>query len=103
MTKKAKNYKTNFTKFHYSKQDLPACLKFGMRLAESFYSFGINAKNLLYKIKILNEKKVNATVICVGNLTTGGVGKTPIVIHMANEIAKNRKVAVVSYRQTPTK
>ena len=43
-----------------------------------------------YEKNILNEKKVSAYVICVGNLTTGGVGKTPIVANLANEISKNK-------------
>ena len=93
---KQKNYRVNFQDFHYSRQDLKLSLKMGLRVAEFFYSSVINLKNFFYKIRVLNEKKVNATVICVGNLTTGGVGKTPIVTYMANKIAKERKVAVVS-------
>ena len=41
------------------------------------------------KKNILSEEKTSANVICIGNLTTGGVGKTPVVISLANKISKN--------------
>ena len=28
-------------------------------------------------------------VIVIGNITSGGTGKTPLVIHLANELKKN--------------
>ena len=65
-------------------------------LGEFGYGTIINLKNLLYKIRILNEHNTGVWVTCVGNLTTGGVGKTPIVIELANELSKTRKVAIVS-------
>jgi tetraacyldisaccharide 4'-kinase len=34
--------------------------------------------------------------ICVGNLTAGGAGKTPFVLHLANILKKNHRVAVLS-------
>lgn len=65
-------------------------------MAEFFYKNVIQFKNFLYEKEILKEEKVNANVICVGNLTTGGVGKTPIVTTLANELSKNKRVAVIS-------
>ena len=43
-----------------------------------------------------SKKSFCANVICVGNITTGGVGKTPIVITLANKLSKEKKVAIVS-------
>lgn len=40
-------------------------------------------KNKLYDKNILKPKKVDAFVISVGNFTTGGVGKTPVVAELA--------------------
>ena len=51
----------------------------------------------MYDKKIIRPKKVNAFVISVGNMTTGGVGKTPVVSEIAKYfISKNKKVAIVS-------
>jgi tetraacyldisaccharide 4'-kinase len=62
-----------------------------------FYLFAIGLKNLFYRLGLLREEKVDAKVICVGNLTTGGVGKTPIVCALANFLAaRGQKVAVIS-------
>ena len=91
-----KNFKADFQEIHYSRKKPKFFLKLGLTFAEIGYGVVINLKNFLYKIKILQEAKVGARVICVGNLTTGGVGKTPIVIELANELAQNRKVAIIS-------
>ncbi|MBQ8635642.1 tetraacyldisaccharide 4'-kinase [bacterium] len=90
------NLKTNFQEIHYAKRKPNFLLACGLFVAELGYKVAINLKNFLYDIKILKEHKVGPKVVCVGNLTTGGVGKTPIVIALANEIAKEKKVAVIS-------
>lgn len=92
----AKNFKSDFQEIHYSRKTPHFFLKCGLILAEFSYKTIINIKNLLYDIKILREAKIGIQIICVGNLTTGGVGKTPIVIELANNLSKNRKVAIVS-------
>lgn len=93
MTNTAKNY---FQNLHYSKIKANFILNSALTIGEFFYKTIINFKNFLYEKKILKEKKVGAYVICVGNLTTGGVGKTPIVIELANKISKEKKVAIIS-------
>lgn len=84
-------------KIHYSKLKPHMLLPF-LWIGSVFYSIAINAKNFLYKISILKETKVGAKVICVGNLTTGGVGKTPIVCEIANYLAKQGKRPAVLSR-----
>jgi tetraacyldisaccharide 4'-kinase len=52
------------------------------------------------------SRKVSARVISVGNLTVGGAGKTPVVIHLAQRlVAAKEPVAVLSrgYRGTGSK
>lgn len=88
--------KTEISKLHYDKNAkgfLFNLLKFGAY----FYALGSGLKNYLYDKKILKPKKVDAYVISVGNLTTGGVGKTPVVAQIANYYVENEeKVAIVS-------
>ena len=90
-----KNLKTNFQEIHYSRRKPNFLLDSVLAFAEFGYSSIINIKNFLYEIKLLKEQKVDAYVICVGNLTTGGVGKTPIVIELANSFL-DKKVAIIS-------
>ena len=90
------NLKTYFQDIHYSRVKAGALLKMCLYAAEFFYGKAVSLKNLLYKKNILKEKNVDAYVICVGNLTTGGVGKTPITISLANKYSEEKKVAVVS-------
>ena len=87
------NLKLYFQKIHYQKIRPSYLLSGVLTIAEIFYGFVINFKNALYDFKILTSKKVNAQVTCVGNLTTGGVGKTPIVQYLAN---KNSKCCIIS-------
>jgi len=52
---------------------------------------------LLYKARILNSKKLPCPVISVGNITTGGTGKTPVVAALCQMLtAKGLSVVVLS-------
>ncbi len=88
------NFKTKITKLHYDKN---AKSIFLLDFASFFYGIGSGFKNLLYDKNILKPKKVDAFVISVGNITTGGVGKTPVVSEIAKYLtAKGEKTAIVS-------
>lgn len=73
-----------------------AILFLPLLFASFFYFLGISIKNFLYKIKVLKEKTVRAKVICIGNLTTGGVGKTPVAIEFCKYLSKKYKVVSLS-------
>ena len=91
-----KNFKTYFQDIHYSRQKPNFALNSFLSIGEFFYKNIINFKNFCYEKGFLKETSVPAYIICVGNLTTGGVGKTPIVIELAKKIAKEKKVAIIS-------
>ncbi len=91
-----KNFKTEITKIHYDKNRKGFLVKV-LEFASIFYGVGSGLKNFLYDKKILKAKKVNAYVISIGNITTGGVGKTPLTAEIAKYlISKGEKVAIVS-------
>jgi tetraacyldisaccharide 4'-kinase len=61
------------------------------------YGTGVLLRKKSYKSGIFKTKSVNSKVICIGNLTTGGAGKTTAVMFLARLLAaKNIKVAIIS-------
>jgi tetraacyldisaccharide 4'-kinase len=60
------------------------------------YGAGVRLRNLGYDRGVLPTRRLPCRVICVGNLTVGGTGKTPTVIWLAGALADaGRRVAVV--------
>lgn len=60
------------------------------------YGVAVNFRNWLYDRKILKQKKFNIPVICVGNITVGGTGKTPHIEYLIRLLSPRYKVAVLS-------
>jgi tetraacyldisaccharide 4'-kinase len=61
------------------------------------YAVVICFRNYLFDKNFFKEKKVNAKVISVGNISVGGSGKTPLVIYLCELIKKNGyKIGVLS-------
>lgn len=90
------NIKTEITKLHYDK-NARGFLFNVLKFASIFYGAGSRLKNFLYDKGVLKPVKVDAYVISVGNLTTGGVGKTPFVAEIAKYlISKGEKIAIIS-------
>lgn len=90
------NLKTEITKLHYEK-NCKGLLFNTLKFCSFFYGIASSAKNFLYDKKFLKPKKVDAFVISVGNFTTGGVGKTPVVAELAKYyVEKGERVAIVS-------
>ena len=53
-------------------------------------------RNKLYDCNFLKSEKINVPVISVGNLSTGGTGKTPIVDFIIDHLKKDYDISVLS-------
>ncbi|MBI3586791.1 MAG: tetraacyldisaccharide 4'-kinase [Ignavibacteriales bacterium] len=61
------------------------------------YGAGVMLRNWFFDIGIFKTHKVGVPVISVGNISAGGVGKTPFVELLAKRFSQQgRKVAIVS-------
>ena len=60
------------------------------------YGFGVNLRNRLFDAKILKQHKFDIPVICVGNITVGGTGKTPHIEYLIDLLSSRYNVAVLS-------
>ncbi len=71
---------------------------FGLGFLKIFYSIGVNLRLFAFKKGIKKSTKVGAYVISIGNLTTGGTGKTPVCVAIANYFSEklNKKTAILS-------
>jgi tetraacyldisaccharide 4'-kinase len=58
-------------------------LRVGLALLSFGYGALIRLRNAGYALKILRTHRLPCRVLCVGNLTVGGTGKTPTVIALA--------------------
>jgi len=59
------------------------------------YSIAIGLRNFLYSAGLLKSHHVDAKVLCVGNITTGGTGKTPLVIWLCKKIISDYECAIL--------
>jgi tetraacyldisaccharide 4'-kinase len=68
-----------------------------LRAASFAYGAGVYGRRLLYDLKVLKRRKLPARVICIGNLTVGGTGKTPAVLLAAETLRRRgHDVAILS-------
>ncbi|MGQ9620153.1 MAG: tetraacyldisaccharide 4'-kinase [Bacteroidales bacterium] len=66
------------------------------------YGFITWFKNFLYNTEILTSREFTLPVICVGNITVGGTGKTPHCEYLVNLLKDRFKIALLSrgYRRS---
>lgn len=60
------------------------------------YGLGVSFRNFLFNSGILKSKEFGIPVICVGNITVGGTGKTPHTEFLLAELEKDFRVACLS-------
>ena len=70
--------------------------------ASLIYGLITRFRNFLYNMKIIPSSEFSIPIICIGNITVGGTGKTPHVEYLIELLQKRFKVAVLSrgYKRT---
>lgn len=87
------------SKLHYKKNTtfLEKLVLTSLRIIGFPYTIVTNIRNKMYDNKLLPAHNSKSFVISVGNITTGGVGKTPFTLEIAKHyLSLNKKVAILS-------
>lgn len=71
-------------------------LRLLLKVGACVYLCAVKLRNFLYSSGLLKIHRVKAVVISIGNITTGGTGKTPLVVWLCNQIAENYRVAILT-------
>jgi len=67
-----------------------------LRIASVGYSIVVQLRNLMYSAGWLKAHHADAAVISIGNITTGGTGKTPLVIWLCKQVISNYQCAILT-------
>ena len=59
------------------------------------YGLIISIRNILFDWKILKSKKYDLPIICVGNISVGGTGKTPHIEYLINLLSE-KNITILS-------
>jgi len=60
------------------------------------YGFAIILRNFLYDKKLISSTSFNLPLICIGNLSVGGTGKSPMVEFLLKNLSNQYDIAVLS-------
>ena len=60
------------------------------------YGMGVALRNALFDLHILKSHSYNIPIICIGNLSVGGTGKTPHTEYLLRLLSQTYRVAVLS-------
>ncbi|MBN1880896.1 MAG: tetraacyldisaccharide 4'-kinase [Deltaproteobacteria bacterium] len=72
-------------------------LFFPVYLVGLIYGLVMKIRAFLYRVRLFESYSVSACVVSVGNISVGGQGKTPVVMHLARRLTERGiSVSVVS-------
>ena len=65
-------------------------------IASFFYNIGLRFRHFMFDAKIIKREKYDIPLVCVGNITVGGTGKTPMIEFLIPRLGERYTVAVLS-------
>ena len=60
------------------------------------YGMAVRIRHKLFELNILRSEEFDIPVVCVGNLTVGGTGKTPVTEFLIECLSADYRVGVLS-------
>ena len=60
------------------------------------YLVAVGLRNFLYNTGIFRSYTIPVKSICIGNLSAGGTGKSPLTIYLAQHFSSKRSIAILS-------
>ena len=60
------------------------------------YGMVVHIRHKLFDLKILRSEEFDIPVVCIGNLTVGGTGKTPVAELLIERFSEHYRVGVLS-------
>lgn len=77
-------------------EDYPVKIRKWLYPLSWIYGLGVDLRNWLFNIGVLKSKSYPVPVICVGNITAGGTGKTPHIEYLVELLKDRYSIAVLS-------
>ena len=71
-------------------------LKILLAPAAALYGMGVKFRNALYEKGLLTGERFDIPIICIGNITVGGTGKTPMAEFVIDYMSQMHNVALLS-------
>lgn len=70
--------------------------KFLLAPASWLYRIGVTLRHRLFDWGVLKSEKFDIPIICIGNITVGGTGKTPMAEMVIDYMSQMHRVALLS-------
>ena len=66
------------------------------KIAACLFEWGVRFRHFLFYVGILKSEKFDIPIICVGNITVGGTGKTPSAEMIIDHMSLSHNIALLS-------